>query len=555
MSQSPKLTELRDSKRQIERLNSFEFRENLLNLTHARHTHDQRLLYDPDCANPNWTALAAHEAFIALGSFAMRECAADRNYESGLGGIPRKHGIAARFYKYLQSNKDYPGIALLTEIYKNCVHRFCADTEELIFELTDGVAGNHKPFPARMLRHCEKIVRAFLIQELCGGNPPVTGNIDLFAVEGDTTGMSYIANSLITNKLLRQGDRIAIAVPLLETYFETAQFEKFGFEITYIHASGADPDGNPDYQYPESELSKLADPSIKAFFIMDPANPASAAMEPGKREFLVDTVRRHNPNLIIITDNTYGSFAAGFRSLIADLPRNTIAAYSFSKYFGYAGWRIGTVAVCDDNIMDELIASLAESDKEQLRRRYANITDSPDSLKFIDRMATDSRESALPGMAGLSAPQQIQMAIMSGFALADHLKGDAYRRDCTALLQHRYDLFWEGMETVPPRDPNRINYYCAFDIEKWAVEKYGADFFGWLEINFTPQDIVYRIAEEYAVAMHGSETYGWPKWSLRLSLASLDTYEYKKLGTMLLDVLGDYAEAWKSDSPPPESLT
>ena len=63
--------------------------------------------------------------------------------------------------------------------------------------------------------------------------------------------------------------------------------------------------------------------------------------------------RPKRPDLIILTDDVYGTFTEGFRSLAADLPRNTILVYSYSKHFGCTGWRLGVVGVHEDNMFDE----------------------------------------------------------------------------------------------------------------------------------------------------------------------------------------------------------
>ena len=62
------------------------------------------------------------------------------------------------------------------------------------------------------------------------------------------------------------------------------------------------------------------------------------------------------PDLILLTDDVYGTFADDFVSLFALAPKNTILVYSYSKYFGATGWRLGTIATHRDNILDKLIS-------------------------------------------------------------------------------------------------------------------------------------------------------------------------------------------------------
>ncbi len=52
-------------------------------------------------------------------------------------------------------------------------------------------------------------------------------------------------------------------------------------------------------------------------------------------------------------------------ALAADLPHNTILVYSYSKYFGCTGWRLGVVSLHEDNVIDRAIARLPEADRQE----------------------------------------------------------------------------------------------------------------------------------------------------------------------------------------------
>lgn len=548
MNQLPKNpSSLRDSEQDNGQPNPFKFKDNLLKLADARHVHEQRSMLDAGRGNPNWTAVSAREAFFALGIFAMTECKLDRDNPSGMGGVPQRLGVAKRFYKYLHQSKGSPGIELLTEIYKHGVRYFSPDVDDMIFEFVEGVVGCQYPQPVRMLHFCERVVRAFLLHELCEGKMPLGENYDLFATEDGTAAICYIFDSLVGNCLLRRGDRVAIGVPAEASYVEVLQLEKYGFEVVYIHASGRDADGNPNYQYPETELDKLGDNSVKAFFAVNPGNPTSVMINGHSRKYLVGIVENLNPDLMIITDNVYATFVDGFSSMMNALPRNTISVYSFSKYFGCTGWRLGVIAMHNDNIYDRMISALPTADKERLDKLYGSLTSEPGRMKFIDRMAADSRDVAMNHTAGLSTPQQVQMAFFAGFAVIDRMKKRfAYKRDCNALLRKRYKLFWEGMEMPVVPDPNRTCYYCMFDIAEWAERTHGPKFFAWMQKNLTTADIVFRLAEECAIVMLAGGGTGGSEWSVRISLANLDSHEYKRLGQMLSATLREYADIWKN---------
>ncbi len=90
-----------------------------------------------------------------------------------------------------------------------------------------------------------------------------------------------------------------------------------------IHASERRRDGSHTWPYPDAEIQRLADPSIKGLFVVDPNNPTSVAIRARTMARLVELVKTKRPDLMIITDDVYGTFVNGFRSLMAELPRNT----------------------------------------------------------------------------------------------------------------------------------------------------------------------------------------------------------------------------------------
>ena len=145
-------------------------------------------------------------------------------------------------------------------------------------------------------------------------------------------------------------------VPAFTPYLEIPRLGRYRLDVVEINACGVDADDEPTWQFPDDEIDKLADPSIKAVFVVNPSNPPSVMLAPETLARITDIVATANPGLIIVTDDVYGTFVPGFRSLMDVLPENTIAIYSFSKYFGATGWRLGVVALYRDNVIDRLIA-------------------------------------------------------------------------------------------------------------------------------------------------------------------------------------------------------
>ncbi|MGC4071476.1 MAG: aminotransferase class I/II-fold pyridoxal phosphate-dependent enzyme [Nibricoccus sp.] len=137
-------------------------------------------------------------------------------------------------------------------------------------------------------------------------------------------------DTLMQNELLHRGDTIALAVPTFTPYIEIAHMDRFAFKVVNVDASSEyREDGTHTWQYSEKEIAKIADKRVKAFFLVNPSNPPSFAMRDSSMKQLVTLVKKKRPDLIVITDDVYGTFVPGFRSVMADLPQNTIGVYSY----------------------------------------------------------------------------------------------------------------------------------------------------------------------------------------------------------------------------------
>lgn len=525
-------------------ISPFELKNKLISLARGQMEKSARTMLDAGRGNPNWTAATPREAFFTFGQFAVNETRRVWN-EHDLAGMPKKEGIADRFKAYLEKHQGDPGIELLKIIidYGITVQGF--EPDDWVHELADGIIGDNYPYPDRMLIHVEKVVHDYLAQELCSKCPP-EGKFDLFAVEGATAAMCYIFDSLIANNLLQIGDRVAAMVPVFTPYLEIPHLSRYDFDIVEINASEKTFNGTHTWQYPESELEKLKDPSIKALFVVNPSNPPSVAIRPKSVKLLMDIVKKNNPELMIVSDDVYGTFVDNFRSLTADLPFNTIGVYSFSKYFGVTGWRLGTIAIHENNVFDKLLSRMPEDKKVQLRKRYANLSTEPDNIRFIDRIVADSRQVALNHTAGLSTPQQVMMAFFAVFALLD--KGNNYKQLTKDICRRRQKLLFDSLGLDLRKDPYDAAYYTEFDLLEWARRYYGSNFAEYLQKNHKPIDILYHLAEESSIVLLNGGGFHGPEWSIRISLANLNDVYYSEIGEVLHRVLKKYVSAWKEEN-------
>ena len=532
----------RQQERDLQQLSPFELKSKLIELAEQQQQASVASMLNAGRGNPNWTATTPRAAFFLLGRFGLEEARRDWDEWPGLGGMPAKDGIAARLGAFLDDNDSDPGADLLRRAVEYGTGKLGLDADTFVHELTDGIIGDNYPVPDRMLRCAERVVHTYLVKELCDGKPP-RAPYDLFATEGGTAAMCYIFDTLVTNRLLHQGDKIAIMAPIFTPYLEIPRLDRYNLDVLELQANRTSQDGFHTWQYPDSELDKLADPSVKALFLVNPSNPPSVMLAPESLERIARIVESTNRELIVITDDVYGTFVSGFRSLLSVVPRNTIGVYSFSKYFGCTGWRLGVVAVSEDNLFDELLARLPEADQAGLAERYESISLEPAKLKFIDRMVADSRQVALNHTAGLSLPQQVQMTLFALSALLD--EKDAYKQATRAIIARRLHALTKGMGVTLPEDPLRAAYYAELDLLAWAERHWGKDFADYMRANYEPTDMVFRLAEQGSVVLLNGGGFDGPEWSVRVSLANLPMEAYERIGHWLADLGQEYHQAWR----------
>lgn len=537
--------ESQESRRKMERpyegISPFEFKNELIRLAKDNEKKSARTMLDAGRGNPNWTAATPREAFFVFGQFAVEETRRVWN-EGDLAGQPKQDGIAQRLDAYVNKHREQPGVKLLMDIINYGIEQRHFHPDEWVFELVDGIIGDNYPLPDRMLVHVEQIVHDYVLAEMAHSEASL-GNFDLFSVEGATAAMCYIFETLYANYLLESGDKIALMVPIFPPYIEIPQLSKYNFEIVEIRATEMTENDVHTWQYPQSEIDKLCDPTIKALFLVNPSNPPSVAINPKSRELLKEVVLKHNRQLMIISDDVYGTFVDDYHSLMADLPFHTIGVYSFSKYFGVTGWRLGVISVQHHNVFDQLIQQLPEVKQEQLKKRYGSLSLHPSKLRFIDRLVADSRQVALNHTAGLSTPQQVQMAFFAAFALLDH-KG-RYKQLTKDICRRRKKLLFDGLGIEARKDPYDAAYYTEFDLGEWARHHYGEKFTKYLQQEYEPVDILFRLAEQSAIVLLNGGGFHGPNWSIRVSLANLEDEAYANIGEALHHTLEEYVTQFK----------
>ncbi|MNX51480.1 Bifunctional aspartate aminotransferase and L-aspartate beta-decarboxylase [compost metagenome] len=518
----------------LAQLSPFELKDELIKLASSV---ENRLMLNAGRGNPNFLATTPRHGFWRLGLFAMRE--AERTFAympEGLGGFPRLAGIEDRFEIYAREHAGAEGMEFLAGAVSYVRDQLGLDAGAFLYEMCEGILGCNYPVPDRMLKLSEVIVGHYLRDEMAGAHSLV-GAFDIFATEGGTAAMTYIFNTLRENHLVSPGDKIAIGMPIFTPYIEIPELNDYRLKQVHIEA---DPDLG--WQYPASEIDKLKDPSIKAFFLVNPSNPPSVRIDDETLERIAAIVKER-PDLILLTDDVYGTFADNFVSLFAVAPHNTILVYSYSKYFGATGWRLGAVATHKDNVLDRLIAKLPEAAKKELDERYASITTAPRDLKFIDRLVADSRTVALNHTAGLSTPQQVQMVLFSLFSLMD--TPQAYKAAMKRMIRHREHALYREIGVAPDPNPNDVGYYTLLDLGDLSEKAFGKPFSDWLLKTIEPRSLLFELAEESGVVLLPGGGFGARTPAGRVSLANLNEADYAKIGKATRALIEKYYKRFK----------
>ena len=516
----------------LAKLSPFEFKDTLIEL--AQDNGAQRSMLNAGRGNPNFLALEPRHGFFQLGLFSLSEAERQFTYmPEGVGGIPPGKGIEARWQDFARENQHAPGVKFLEKSISYVRDQMGLVVEDFLTEMVHGILGCNYPVPDRMLRNTEKIAAKYLRREMVGRHPFV-GSFDLFAVEGGTAAMTYLFNTLKTNHLLQAGDSIALGMPIFTPYIEIPELADY-----QLHEVNLNADPDLGWQYSKKELDKLLDPKIKAFFLVNPSNPPSVKLDDASLEHLAGIVKKR-PDLIILTDDVYGTFADDFRSLFAIAPYNTILVYSYSKYFGATGWRLGAIATHEKNVFDDKIAKLPKAQRDGLNARYSSITTEPEKLKFIDRLVADSRAVALNHTAGLSTPQQVQMALFSLFCLMD--EPDAYKHAVKRIIRRRKTAMYRSAGISEETGPTAVDYYNILDLEVLGTKIYGKAFVDWFMKNIDPSEVLFRLAKESGVVLLPGRGFGTLHPSGRVSLANLNEPDYIQIGATVRKLMDEYNE-------------
>jgi len=489
--------------------------------------------------NPDFLNTTVRHAFAQIVHFSA-QAAKDQDPAADYGyRVPQK-GLAQKLKAWLKAHRDEPGTEFLEKALAHLQKLTGGDPDELAFQVVDAANGDFYPDPSRILPFNETAVRAYMDKVLFRGKPP-KGEFHLFATEGATASMVYIFLCLMESKVLKPGDKIAIFTPIFSPYLEVPRLSDFGLEPVYIPA-----DSENGWHVDQEALKKtLKDPNIKALYLINPANPGAVTLSEETVNNVVDIVKNDNPNLMVINDTVYANFTKEFRTLSTSIPENTIGCYSYSKYYGVTGWRLGMISIYETCIVDKLLAELPEADKQALRQRYSIVSTDPDKIPFHERLEIESRFVALAHTGGLSCPQQVIMSLFSLFEVLD--EDNSYNKTVTGVIHERWDALYAGLETPPRTGDDLTRYYAIVELDKLASKRHGEKFSAWL-LKQWDLGFLFHLSEDHGVVCLPGDGFAGPAWSIRVALANQTKEDCNLVGKAIVDVVDTYHTYWSKSA-------
>jgi aspartate/methionine/tyrosine aminotransferase len=203
-----------------------------------------------------------------------------------------------------------------------------------------------------------------------------------------------------------------------------------GVPVTAVEVYSAE----AGYRLSAAALAEVIEPR-SLIYLIDPLNPLGSSYGRAELEAIVALARAHDA--IIVHDCTYRHFADG-HTLVAELyPEATLTTYSFSKWLGLAGLRLGAV-VGHPDLLERLTATPSNPLGANIQAQRAAIA----GLKVKEpwlrelRATTRRNQGTVTAAVERSGFGRVLVQPSQGNFLAVDISGHGWSADqvCAALL-------------------------------------------------------------------------------------------------------------------------
>jgi aspartate/methionine/tyrosine aminotransferase len=161
------------------------------------------------------------------------------------------------------------------------------------------------------------------------------------------------------------------------------------------------------YRLTPDKLAETVDKNTRIIYLVDPNNPLGICYTAEEISAFCNTARR--VGAVILHDCTYRDFADGHVLAARFYPQGAVTIYSFSKWLGLAGLRIGA-AVADKTVIERIAAySTATLGSSVIAQRAAQAglavkTEWMRDVQRIQRRNQAAIKQTVDGIPGLEMP-------------------------------------------------------------------------------------------------------------------------------------------------------
>jgi aspartate/methionine/tyrosine aminotransferase len=184
-------------------------------------------------------------------------------------------------------------------------------------------------------------LRAGIVADL--GLDQVAGGLSALVSDGAVASLYHVCHTL-----LHPGDEFLTTDPTWNWPMSFAR--AVDATVVQIPIYGAE----YGYRLSPERLAEQLGPKTRVVYIVDPNNPLGTVLTAAEVEQIVAMLRQRQ--IYLIQDCTYRHFAYSHTLAATLYPERTITIYSFSKWLGLAGMRIGAV-VSHPDIVEKLASA------------------------------------------------------------------------------------------------------------------------------------------------------------------------------------------------------
>jgi len=226
------------------------------------------------------------------------------------------------------------GMADFEHHNRECDRRFDADGVRWMGQNT-----NHLPLPPSVITALHDSVER---DEFRGYAPPlgfealraaIIADLGLTDVKALVTDGAAVGLYNVCQTFLQPGDHFITTEPGWK--WPPLYARAIGAAVTELDVY----DSALGYRLTAAQVAEVAALGVRMIYLVDPNNPLGTCIDPAQMQQIVDIAREHEA--IIVHDCTYQAFAQGHTLAASLYPEGTLTIYSFSKWLGTAGLRIG----------------------------------------------------------------------------------------------------------------------------------------------------------------------------------------------------------------------